>query len=77
MLAAGADALLARHGARVVAAFQPLKHALELHHPGVGEQERRIVAGNEGGAWDLVVATSLEVVDKVAADFGGLHGCKI
>ena len=47
VLAAGADALLAGHRAPVVALLQPLEHPLELHHAGVGEQQRGIVGRHE------------------------------
>src|SRR2546430_15382538 len=39
VLAAGPDALLARHRARVIAPLEPLEYALELHHPRVGEKQ--------------------------------------
>src|SRR6266576_2340183 len=42
------DALLACHRAAKVTPFQALKHAFELHHSGVGEEQRRVVGGHEG-----------------------------
>ena len=73
------DALLAGYGSRVVAAFQALKHPLELHHPGVGEEQRGVVCGDKGGARHLLVGARRcpEVVDELAADVGGLHAGKI
>ncbi len=78
VLAARPDALLAGHRAGVVAAFQPLKHPLELHHAGVGEEQRRVVGGNERGAGHLAVRPGggREVVEELAADGGGLHGAE-
>ena len=56
VLAADAHALLRRRGARVVALLAAEEHVLELVHPGVGEQQRRIVAGQQGTAGDHAVA---------------------
>ena len=47
VLAADAHALLRRRGARVVALLAAEEQVLELVHPGVGEEQRRIVAGHE------------------------------
>ena len=47
VLAAGAHAALAGGGAQIVALLAPEEHVLELHHAGVGEQQRRIVRGHE------------------------------
>jgi hypothetical protein len=43
VLAAGADALLRRGGARIVALLKTEEHILELVHPGVGEEQRGII----------------------------------
>ena len=67
MLAAGADALLGRGGARVFAFFHAQEDVLELVHAGVGEQQRRIVRGHERGtAYDAVAAGSKEVEKALA-----------
>jgi hypothetical protein len=47
VLPTGADALLAGGGAVVLPMLLPQKGALELHHAGVGEQERRIVGRDQ------------------------------
>ena len=47
VLAAGAHALLRRRGARVGALLQAGEDVLELHHAGVGEHQRRVVARHE------------------------------
>ena len=47
VLAAGADALLRGGGAGVIALFVAQKHIFKLVHPGVGEQQRGIVGGNQ------------------------------
>src|SRR5207244_11717870 len=43
VLPTGADALLRGGGARVVALLAPQEAVLELVHPGVREEERRVV----------------------------------
>ena len=45
VLSAGADALLAGRGPRVVALLLAQEGALELHHAGIGEQQGGIVGG--------------------------------
>ena len=47
MLAAGPDALLAGGGPGVVALLLAQERALELHHAGVREKQRRIVGGDQ------------------------------
>ncbi len=68
VLAAGAHAFLRGGGARVVAALGAGEDVLELHHPGVGEHQRRIVARDQRrGLHDGVVA-GREVVQERASD---------
>ena len=43
VLAAGADAFLRRNGALIVALLVAEEDVLELVHPGVGEQQRRVI----------------------------------
>ena len=62
VLSAGTNALLRRDRPLVVALFVAEEHALELHHPGVRKQERRVVPGNEGGAGDHFMASLGEIV---------------
>ena len=45
--AADAHALLNAHRPCIRPAFQTQEHVLELHHAGVGEQQRRITSGNQ------------------------------
>src|SRR6266550_1663823 len=77
VFAARPHAFLARHGPGVRPPLEPLKHALELHHPGVGEQERGIVRRDQGGAGHFLVPPGLEELQKLAADFSGGHGGNI
>ncbi len=74
VFAARPHAFLARHGPGVRPPLEPLKHAFELHHPGVGEQERGIVRRDQGGARHFLVPPGLEELQKLAADFSGGHG---
>ena len=60
VLAADAHALLGRGGARVVAALLAEKKVLELVHPRVGEQERRVLVRDQRRAGDDAVAVSLK-----------------
>ena len=62
VLAAGAHAFLRRHGARVRAFFQPGEDVLELHHPGIGEHQGRVVARHQRRRrHDLVAVVGKEV----------------
>src|SRR6266571_1232360 len=78
VLAAGANAFLARHRAGVVAALQTLEYPLELHHTGIGEEQRGVIRRYERAARHLAVTTrrSFEVVEELAADDGRLHGAE-
>ena len=60
--------LLRRRGARVVALLAAEKQVLELVHPGVREQQRRVVAGHERRARHDAVAVLLEVLQEGRAD---------
>ena len=78
VLAAGAHALLRGDGAAVVAGLGAGEDVLELHHAGVGEQQRRVVVGNQRRGGHDLVTVGLEVVKKVGADLvGAVHGIHI
>ena len=51
VLAAGADAFLRRGGAHIGPLLLAGEHVLELHHAGVGEHQRRIVARHQRRAF--------------------------
>ncbi len=74
VLAAGAQAALDGGRAHVAALLRAQERVLELHHAGVGEQQRRVVAGNERRTGHHGVALGDEIVDELAADVGDLHG---
>jgi hypothetical protein len=73
VLAAGADALLARRRARVGPLVEAQEHVLELVHPGVGEQQRRVVARHHRARGHDLVALGREEVQEGRADLGGFH----
>ena len=61
VLAAHAQALLGRGGTHVVAFFLSAENFLELHHARVGEQQGRVVAGDQGRGGDFGVPVFFEV----------------
>jgi hypothetical protein len=67
VLAARAQALLRSDGAIVVALLRAEEHVLELVHPGVGEEQRRVVDGQERARRHAPVAVPLEVAEKLFA----------
>ncbi len=69
VLAAGAHAALARGRAHVGARILAEEAVLELHHAGVGEQQRRVVARHQAAGRDDAVPLAREVVEEGAADF--------
>ena len=73
MLAADPHALLRRGRAGVVALLAAEKDVLELVHAGVGEEQRRVVAGEQGTARHDAVAVLLEVLQEGRANFTGMH----
>src|SRR5262249_28379572 len=73
VLAARANATLGGHRAVIGAFVVPEEHVLELHHPGVGEEQRRIVARDERARGHVLVALRDEVVDELLAYLFGFH----
>src|SRR5215216_2370175 len=69
MLPAGAHAFLCGHGPAVRASLQPREHVLELHHPGIGEHERRVVARHERTRRHDLMASFAEKFEKTRTDF--------
>src|SRR6185437_4126504 len=73
--AAGADAFLRGRGAGVVALLSAGEDVLELHHAGIGEEQRRVVARHQGRGRHDLMAMALEKSQERGADVvGGLHG---
>jgi len=73
VLATGSYALLRRGSSPEAAVFLAEEDALELHHPGIREQQRRIVGGHERGAGQNLVSILPEEFQESTTDFGGLH----
>ena len=75
VLAAGADAFLRRYGAGVGPLLDAGEDVLELHHAGIGEHQRRIVARHERARGHDLVPMLAEVVEKGRPDFvDAAHG---
>ena len=75
VFAAGADALLAGGGATIAVGrlFHTEEDLLELDHPGVGEEQRRVIARDEGAGLANRVLLFREVGEELLTDFGGKH----
>ena len=73
VLAARAHAFLRSGGARIVALFKSEEGVLELVHPGVGEQQCRIIRGHERGAAHHAMLSRSEIVEKLLAHLGAGH----
>ena len=69
VLAAGAHAFLRGDRPAVVALFEAGEDVLELHHAGVDEHERRVVARHQRARGDRRMAVAGEEIDKGRADF--------
>ncbi len=75
VLAAGADALLGGDRPDVVAPLLAEEDGLELVHPGIGEEERGVLGGDERRGRQHGVAVGREVFEEALPDLGaGHHG---
>ena len=72
VFAADAHALLRRGCSDVRALFETEEDVLELHHAGIGKQQRR-VAGDQGRGRDFAVRVALEIIEECAADLRARH----
>ncbi|MNS87818.1 hypothetical protein D3C72_1217730 [compost metagenome] len=68
VLAAGAHRALRRGRAGVRALVGAQEHVLELHHAGVGEQQRRVVRRHQAGRADHGMALRFEELQELAAN---------
>ena len=69
VLAAGAHAFLRRDGARIGPLLDAGEDVLELHHAGVGEHQRRVVARHERARRHDLVPVLGKVIEKGRPDF--------
>ncbi len=68
VLSAGADAFLRGRGADVGALLDAGEDVLELHHAGVGEHQRRVVARDERARGHDLVPAPGEELEEVRSD---------
>ena len=73
MLASGAHAALTTRRAFEVPRFEAEEHILELHHAGIGEKQRRIVARHQWATGHRAVSFAREIVEEFLADFVSFH----
>src|ERR1044072_4809636 len=73
VLAAGANTLLRRRGARILAPLRTQKDVLKLIHAGVREEQRRIVGGQEWRRAHARVPVLLKIPQKSFANFVTSH----
>ena len=68
VLAAGAHAFLRGRGAHVGALLEAGEDVLELHHPGIGEHQGRVVARDERRRGHGLVAVPGKIVEEARPD---------
>ena len=68
VLAAGAHAFLRGRGLRIGALFEAGEDVLELHHPGIGEHQGRVVARHQRRRRHHGVAVGREVIEELPPD---------
>ena len=73
VLATRAHAALRAYGAHIGPLVLAEKYFLELHHARIGEQQRRIVGGNEGARRHDRMAVRLEEFKKLLSYFATFH----
>ena len=73
VLAAGSDATLRTGGAHIGPVVASEERILELHHAGIGKEERRIAARNQGTGRHNGMALGFEIAQKTFANFAAFH----
>jgi hypothetical protein len=58
------NALLRAACPDIIAFFQAEENVLELVHPGIGEEQRRIIVGNKAGTGDNGMPPVMEILKK-------------
>jgi hypothetical protein len=67
------NALLGAACPDIVAFFEAEENILELVHPCIGEEQRRVIVGNEAGTGDDGMSPVLEILKKQCPDFFACH----
>ena len=75
VLAAGAHAFLRGGGALIGPLLDAGEDVLELHHAGIGEHQRRVVARNQRRRRHDLVAVRREIIQKRRPDFVNAAHC--
>jgi hypothetical protein len=73
VLAAGAQTFLRSAGADVVAFLQTKKDILELIHPGISKEERRIICRQQWARTHPCVRALLKIPKELLANFVSSH----
>ena len=73
VLAADPHAFLDRGGPDIASSFQSEEDVLELIHPGVGEQERRVVLGQKRRARNNLMSAPGEIFEERFPDVLSVH----
>ena len=73
VLSARTHAALRRCRALVRAGVLAREYVLELHHPGIGKEQRRVVRRDKRGRRNDRVTLGLEVLQEFFADLGRFH----
>ncbi len=77
VLAAGPHTALRAGGTGIGALLAPEKQVLELHHAGIGEQQRRVIARHQRTAGHARVSLALEVCEERFPDFRTVHAINL
>ena len=74
MLAAGTNAFLRAHGARIRPLFQTSEYVLELHHAGIGEHQGGVITRHQRRRrHDLMVVAGEEIEEAFADIVDAAH----
>jgi len=77
VLASRPYALLTGGGTDIIALLLSQKNPLELHHPGVGEEQGGVILGRERRRGHQAVPPSHKKIEEETSDGTGFHGGNI
>ncbi len=77
MLTTGTHTTLRGRGSHIITFVQPQENILELVHPGIGKQQRRIIVWHQRTTGDDLMSFTMEKVEKRLTDLSGAlaHNC--